>query len=835
MLQKFREMKFWNHIISPIGILCAILLFAFFLRVSGIDSRDIWYDELLTIQQSEKSISEINKDVPTPIHYYFVHVFMFFGKSTLVLGIPSVILGLFSVLLVFLTAKKIADERTGLIAAFLMAISPMHIEFSQQILFFSYFTFFSSFILYVIMNFALHFEQGKFKWGHLLLLILLNWVNVLTQMLALVLIPVQLLFLCYLFAKNPKVIRVFKKYLVALALFFAALFSVLFSVGSGGYVSFLETLHIGFERPITVGYSLSSQLGSTIIGSPVEFLQAMFSWFGIGGGVGFVVYFFFFIAGLFTLYRRQSFRLAAILLTLWLALPFLVLFSVRIEHWFEEKYFIFMIPAYLIIVGLGIRNLAEFLGEKMERLLKSTYVKNISSFLILLALAGVGILATQPIKTRTSFGFPFVGHVDYSWKKVDQYLKANRGIEDKIFLIKGNATFLDYYREADGEQNEILDENDIVALKPEEYADFVRKQKENFFVAIPDYNYLFLSDITDWQKIKTVGNFGIYKITFKKESPVVLEMDKAGDWGYYEDFRTSRYISQAHHWENIITSYADQIKVPDIEGYNVMTPTTFSDSFIDYKFTLPENARDFFVQSLFSLDNGSHFQILIGENEENLRMIHEQTSDRFAYFNPQIKVVYDTRRSRDIFMRIRFGFDNNVQHRIGGSQLKSFSLMSRTSDGVRFPNDYLIQKSAAGFAHEYGYNAFLEIEKNNKWTQAAVAKDGWIQTNDGFLIRNHGTKAGSPLVLKFDLDKAETYSGSFEIKTFAHHKNPIEISYSFDNKKWEMLEKTNENIFKIHNYDIKSIKGGRFYLKFVTDMNGPSSQIRNIKATFTER
>src|SRR3989344_8160942 len=163
MLKKLRISKVLKYFQGSRGILFAILLLALALRVWGIDSRDIWYDELLTIQQSEKSISEINVDVPTPIHYYFVHLFLFFGKSTSVLGLPSVIFGLLTVLLVFLTAQRIVDERDGLVAAFLLAISPMHIEFSQQILFFSYFTFFSSLILYLVTDFAFHFVEGSFK------------------------------------------------------------------------------------------------------------------------------------------------------------------------------------------------------------------------------------------------------------------------------------------------------------------------------------------------------------------------------------------------------------------------------------------------------------------------------------------------------------------------------------------------------------------------------------------------------------------------------------------------------------------------------------------------
>lgn len=828
-------MKFWNHIISPVGMLCAILLFAFVFRVSGIDSRDIWYDELLTIQQSEKSISEINKDVPTPIHYYFVHMFMLFGKSTLVLGIPSVIFGLCSVLLVFLTTKRIADERTGLIAAFLIAISPMLIEFSQQILFFSYFTFFSSLILYIITDFATHFEQGKFKWSHLLLLVFLNWVNVLTQMLALVLIPVQLLFLCYLFARNPKVMLIFKKYLVWIPILIGVLFSVLLSIGSGGYVSFLETLHIGFERPITVGYSLSGQLGSTVIASPIKFFQAMFSWFGIGGGVGLLVYLCFFIIGVAILFFRKTSRSIAFLFTSWLTVPFVVLFSVRIEHWFEEKYFIFMIPVYLILIALGISFLSEYIGRRVVReKLNTLKSKGLAVFFLVLILGGIAFLAVEPIKSRTTFGFPFKGYAEYSWRSVYDYLKKNMSENDKVFLVKGGSDFLDYYYASDKNDSLLLDEEFIMKLSAEEYSRLVEGQGKNYFISIPDYNYLFLNDVTTYEKIKMVGNFGIYTIRFKKESPVRIKRDLADEWEYYEDFRTSRYIGQAYDWKNIVTTYSDASGILETEGFNQIVPKSPGESFIDYKFLLPEGTRSFYLKSGVSLDRGSSFQILIGESQDALRVVYDQSAVGFSSFLPEMKIDYDTKKSKEMFLRLRFNQIPTAPGEANKSGLKFFSLSSHQYDGARFPGDYTLQKSVKGSLPEYTYNAFLEIEKSSKWTHASIASEGWIQTNDGFLIRIYGTKDDNPLVFKFATGE-EKRDCDLEIKSFASHDNPLVVYASQDGETWDLLKKMNDHVFAIDTFSVKGIVSGNLFLKFSSEILGSSSQIRNIKVSCTEK
>lgn len=815
-----------NFFKKPTVLLFLILFGAFILRIWDIGSRDIWYDELLTIQQSEKNIAEINTDVPTPIHYYFVHAALLFGKSTMTLGIPSVVFGLLTILLIFLTAKRIKNEKIGLIAAFLLAISPMHIEFSQQILFFSYFTFFSSLILYFIVDFTFHFEEGRFKWGHLLLLVFVNWLNVLTQMLALVLIPVQLLFLCYLFAKNPKVILVFKKYLALIVTFIAVFSSAFFSIGSGGYIMFLKTLHISFEKPITVGYSLSSQLGSTIIDSPIRFFHAMFSWFGIGGGAGFWTYFGFFLLGVIIFLQKSS-RSIAYLFILWLTIPFAVLFSVRIGHWFEEKYFIFMMPTYLIIIAIGIFFVSNFIFDFIQSKKNFLLLKN-ASFFIVLILSVIFLLAATPIKTRTTFGFPFKGHVEYSWRAVYDYLEKNTTKDDKIFLVKGGSDFLNYYYEdASKEEKKLLNDDYITRLSAEEYREFIENQKENYFVSIPDYNFLFLNDITNYEKVGVVGNFNIYKITFKRESPVNIQRGEDGQWQYYENFRTSRYIADAHDWKNITTTYSDISGIPKTEGFNVLSPVNFSESYIDYKFILPDHTDYFYINTEFSVDEGSMLQILLGENENNAHVIYEQSSDQFSYFNHRIKIDRDPKESPNIFMRMRFRY-NEASHKIGGAQLKSFSILSDLYDGVQFPKDYVIKENKKKSSLEYVYGANLEIEKSEKWRQGVTRSIGWIQTNEGFLVRDYGTKESNPLVFKFNLGD-NVRSCNFDIKTFSTYTNPIEIYYSVDEIDWKLLKKTNDNVVKEYNFNIKDIVTGTLFLRFDAELTGTSSQIRNIK------
>lgn len=826
ILNKFNVntiLRFW---MGSRGFLFVILLVALAVRIWGIDSRDVWYDEALTILQSNKSISQINIDVPTPVHYYFVHVALLFGRSTLILGLPSVILGLLTIVLVYASAKKLSGTNVALVTAFLLAISPMHIEFSQQILFFSYFVFFSSLILYLVIDFVSHLNAGKLKWGHLLLLVFVNWINVLTQMLALVLIPVQLVFFCFLFAKNPKSMIFFRKYAALILALVAVLFSSLLFIGSGGYALFLKTLHIGFERPITVGYSLSSQLGSTVIDSPVKFSQAMFSWFGIGEGIGFLAYMTLFFVGAIVLFWRKISRLYALFFFLWLSIPFLVLFSVRMEHWFEEKYFIFMIPVYLIVIASGIVFISGYLGHFFGKKIKFLKSERFAVFFIVIILVGISSLAIEPIKTRTTFGFPVEGFTEYSWRKVDDFLGKRMKEGDRVFVSRDNTMFLKYYFSLRDKKIELIEDTHIAGLSSdEEYRRYTEGSGKNYYVSIPDYQYLFLADTTNFKKIKSVGNFGIYEIDFKKQTPVTILPNLDKSWMYYEDFRTARFILESSSRQNLATTYSGMKGMPKTEGYNELVPLSSGNAFIEYDFIFPKGTKTFNLNTHFSLDRGVTFKVYQRDDGENeMRVIYEKSHKDSSSFSPTIisKIT-----SPKVSLRFSFESDEREDSLNEATFLKSFLLYDFLPGSARTP-DYDIK--VVNGKKTYSYDSQLEVIKNNKWVGHTTENVDWIQTMDGVLIRQNGQNISNPLVYKFEFEEIIN-TIDLNTKIFAHFSDPMSIYYSVNGKDWIFLQKVNDNITKNYNFKLEKLMSKALFVKFTTEIPGPFSHMRDIKFT----
>ena len=191
-------MRIQRWVENSYGILLCILCLAFGFRIWGINSRDIWYDEALTILQSARTITQINLEVPTPVHYYFVHYALHFGRGTAILGSLSVIFGLATIFLSYLVAKKLFSNDAALVTAFLLAISPMCIEYSQQILFYSYYLFFSIASLFFTLRLAESLRNKIYLWLDLWLFLFFSAVNVLTHVMASVVLLMEIVYLIFI-------------------------------------------------------------------------------------------------------------------------------------------------------------------------------------------------------------------------------------------------------------------------------------------------------------------------------------------------------------------------------------------------------------------------------------------------------------------------------------------------------------------------------------------------------------------------------------------------------------------------------------------------------------
>jgi mannosyltransferase len=120
-----------------ISICALILLLALALRFYRLDGQSLWADEGASVVQAGRSLADIAahtaRDIHPPLYYYLLHFWVqFLGNGEIAVRSLSALLGVLLVGLIFLLGRRLADTTTGLAAAFVAALSPFQVYYSQE-------------------------------------------------------------------------------------------------------------------------------------------------------------------------------------------------------------------------------------------------------------------------------------------------------------------------------------------------------------------------------------------------------------------------------------------------------------------------------------------------------------------------------------------------------------------------------------------------------------------------------------------------------------------------------------------------------------------------------
>ncbi|MFQ5812678.1 MAG: glycosyltransferase family 39 protein [Anaerolineae bacterium] len=117
--------------------LLLILVLAAFLRFYRLDGQSLWADEGNSVSLSGRSLDLITAgaahDIHPPLYYYLLHFWVrVFGSSEFAVRALSALLGTALVYLTYLLGRRLSNYWLGLVAAFLSAISPFQVYYSQE-------------------------------------------------------------------------------------------------------------------------------------------------------------------------------------------------------------------------------------------------------------------------------------------------------------------------------------------------------------------------------------------------------------------------------------------------------------------------------------------------------------------------------------------------------------------------------------------------------------------------------------------------------------------------------------------------------------------------------
>ncbi len=327
---------------SATKILAALLLFAFAVRVFHLDFQSLWRDEVDAIRYSSGSLPHLLRELTRTGHngpLYFVFLSLWrrlTGDSEFALRYLSVVGGTLMVALTYTAGRALHLRKSAaLIAAAFIAVAPYTLWYSQEAKMYSWL---ASLVLLAIFAFerALHREKSAGWWA---LFIIITSLTFYTHILSPLMLGVYSAWALLDWQYTRQKWRKLLFSLTAFTLPYLPLLWWQFPLLKNGFQS---------GHPF---YPLPKMVGLLFHFYSVGVLR--WKWATPLIGVMLVLA----LAGL--LLPTASARLRAKLAVWWL-IPVTVVYliSLRVTV-FEDRYLIYILPAFFFLVGLGITWLAE--------------------------------------------------------------------------------------------------------------------------------------------------------------------------------------------------------------------------------------------------------------------------------------------------------------------------------------------------------------------------------------------------------------------------------------------------------------------------------------------
>lgn len=118
------------------AIVLLITAMAAGLRFYGLGDQSLWLDEAISVVVAKQSLSfaahHAAADVHPPLYYILLHGWVSLGDQEFLIRFPSLFFDVMSVPLIYILGSLLFDRKTGTLASSLLAVSPLHVRYSQE-------------------------------------------------------------------------------------------------------------------------------------------------------------------------------------------------------------------------------------------------------------------------------------------------------------------------------------------------------------------------------------------------------------------------------------------------------------------------------------------------------------------------------------------------------------------------------------------------------------------------------------------------------------------------------------------------------------------------------
>jgi 4-amino-4-deoxy-L-arabinose transferase-like glycosyltransferase len=378
---------------------CATLL-ALGLSLHKLESKSLWFDELATLtgagwQGSWLDAIRLPLTIPTtpkpPLSYLVSHAFMLLGDSVFLLRLPAALFAILTVPLVFALGQTFFDRRTAWLAAFLLAIAPLHVRYGQEMRMYAMLTFLSLLSLYLFWR-----AIGSRDWRWWLGFAVVSILALYTHLFALLPLGVMVLFVLWLLVRPQP-----ERFPFRARHFTLAVVGIL-----AAYLPLVPFLTQGLLSPEGLGGEASPRWDLVTLASALRLFSG-------GADLGPILYLGLLVLALLMLATRRHKGLG--LLIGLVTLPAAVILLAPFGHGLRVRYFLFSLPVYLLLVACGLRYAIQWLAVLAGRLAHSQELQSklepLLIFLLLVMFVG--------------FSYPSLG---------DYYAEAKQNWRDATWL-----------------------------------------------------------------------------------------------------------------------------------------------------------------------------------------------------------------------------------------------------------------------------------------------------------------------------------------------------------------------------------------------------------------
>jgi mannosyltransferase len=326
--------------------LALIVLVGSLSRFMGLGRESIWLDEATSIIIARMNLPSVVAwaagDIHPPLYYLALHFWLLLGESEFAIRALSALLGVLTIVVVYALANEVCGPRVGFLSALLLALSPLHIWYSQETRMYVMVAALSLLASY-LMLLALRRQQKRYWLGYVLASVLALY----THYFALFAVLFQNLFALYWLWRNGS--NLWRRWLLAqlgIALLFSPWLPILYhqvTTGGGGWVERSvgrPTLYALLDTWLYFSIGLDSQL------YPVMLRRVAYLLFTVC-----------ILAALLRM-RFERDREGVLFCLAYVAFPVVTVWLLsQAKPMYSIRYLLLFLPPYCILVAKGINSL----------------------------------------------------------------------------------------------------------------------------------------------------------------------------------------------------------------------------------------------------------------------------------------------------------------------------------------------------------------------------------------------------------------------------------------------------------------------------------------------